>query len=287
MPPFTVRLSRGWSAALDHLPLALVPLVTALLATEKIRRVVGFHGRHVGLRLGLPVGVVDLWQFVSLPGNAAGVGFPLPSARPLALVVVPLAVLVQAALAAGYFGSLEGALTAGEFDFPENVRQHFVPFLGYTLIPLVVVLPIAVVGLGGPRSVPPLVIVLVPAFVVAAYLFYATPYLVVLRDLGLVDAARRSYQLATAGGPYLRYAAGYAGFVLALSLVTTAVVVNLGLVGVAVGIVALAPVGLAANAATLRFVADVDDGSPSLGGWDGEPGAEEPVPDGPDPTAEP
>lgn len=260
MPPFTTRLANGWDDALTHPSLALVPLVTALLATEKITRIAGFHGRHLGLRLGLPVGVVDLWQFVSVPNETASVGPPIPEAVPLAVVVVPLVIVIQSGLAAGYFGSLERAVSGGDFDFGRNVRRYIRPFLLYTLVPMAVVLPVALLEVAGRRALLPVTVLLVPAFIVAAYLFYAIPYLVVLRDEGLVSAARRSYALATEGGPYLRFAVGYAGFVIGLSLLVTAVVVNLGLVGVAIGVAVLAPVGVACNATAMRFVADIDDG---------------------------
>lgn len=274
MPPFTTRLANGWDDALAHPALALVPLVTALLATEKITRIAGFHGRHVGLRLGLPVGVVDLWQFVSVPNETASVGLPVPEALPLAVVVVPLAIVVQSALAAGYFGSLERAISGGDFEFVANVRRYFLPFLAYTLVPMAVVLPLALVGIADRRALVPVMVLLVPAFLVAAYLFYATPYLVVLRDEGIVAAARRSYALATDGGPYLRFAVGYAGFVLGLSILVTAVVVNLGLLGVALGVVALAPVGVACNATAMRFVADVDGAQAPGSGGSAPSGAE-------------
>lgn len=272
MPSITTRLADGWRWALDHLPLALVPLVTALLATDKIQRVATFRGGHFGLKLGLPLGVVDVWQFVNVPNENLGVGLPLPDALPLLAVVLPVGVVVQAGLAAGYFGSLASARRTGSYDFAASVRRHFVPFLVYTLVPILVLAPLAVLEVASHQGFALVVLVLLPAFLVAAYLFYATPYLVVLRDADIVAALRGSFALAVDGGPYFRYAVGYAGFVLAVSLVATAVVVNLGLLGVVVGAVAAAPVGLAANAATLRFVADVDDVSPDLGDW-GQPDA--------------
>lgn len=278
MPPFTTRLATGWRRALEHLPLALVPFVSALLATEKVERVATFQGGHVGLRLGLPVSVVDLWQFVNVPDETVSTGLPLPEALPLLVVAVPLAVVVRAALLAGYLGSLEGALRTGSYDFFANVRRHFVPFLVYTLLPLVVVAPLAVLDLTDGRSVGPAVLVLLPVVLVASYLFYAAPYLVVLQRTDLLAALRASYALAVAGGPYFRFALGYAGFVAAVSLVATAVVVNLGLAGVALGAVALSPVGLACNAATMRFVADVDEASPELGRWDDGPTVDDPQP---------
>lgn len=267
MPPFLTRLADGWTRGSDHLPLALVPLLTSLLATEKIGRIATFDGSHLGLRLGLPVGVVDLWQFVSVPNETVGVGLPLSDAWPLALALLPVAVVVRAGLAAGYFGSLADALDTGTFDFVANIRRHIVPFLWYTLVPVAAVAPFVILGLPDARVAAPFVAILIPAFLVAAYLFYATPYLVVLQEDDIVSALRASYGLAVAGGPYFRFAVGYAGFVLATSVAATAVVVNFGVVGVAIGAVAAAPVGLACNAATMRFVADVVDDAPALGRW--------------------
>lgn len=267
MPSFDTRFAEGWRRGLEHLALAGVPLLSALLATEKIQRVATFNGFHFGLKLGLPVGIVDIWQFVSLPNESVSIGIPLPDAIPLLIVVLPLAVVVQAGLAAGYFGSLAAGLETGSFAFPANVRRYFGPFLGYTLIPMVVVAPLAVLGVSDTRLLPLGIVFLVPAFIVAGYLFYATPYLLVLRDTDLVAALRASYGFATAGGPYFRYAAGYAGLVLAVSLVATAVVVNLGVLGAMLGAVGGAPLGLACNATTMRFVADIDPHSPSLGEW--------------------
>lgn len=66
VPPFTTRLAAGWRRGLEHRPLALVPLVTALMATEKVQRVATFRGGHFGLKLGLPVSLVDIWQLVNV-----------------------------------------------------------------------------------------------------------------------------------------------------------------------------------------------------------------------------
>lgn len=248
-------------------------MLTAVLATDNIERVATFDGGHFGLKLGLPVSVVNIWQFVSLPNQSVGLGLPLPEALPLVLVVLPLLIVVQAVLSAGYFGSLATALETGSYEFGASVREHFWPFLAYTAIPIAVVAPIAVLGLASGRLAIPLILTLVVAFLVAAYLFYATPYLVVLHGDDILSALRSSYGLAVEGGAYFRFAAGYAGFVLAVSVVATAVVVNLGLIGVALGVVAGAPVGLACNATTMRFVADIDPESPSLGDWEDGPAA--------------
>jgi hypothetical protein len=275
VPSFVSRLEDGWSRGREVLALALVPLATSLLATDKIRAVVAAEGHRGGFAFGLPAAVVDLWTFVSVPNDGVGATAAVPATGlelPFLAVALPLGVALKAALAAGYFGSIEDALREETYSFSANARRYFLPFLAYTLVPTLLVLPFVLgagLGLGTVGVLGPLVLLLVLAFLLAIYLFFATPYLVVLRECGLVAAARRSLELALAGGAYLRYALGFALFVLFASLAVTLFVVNLGIVGVLLGALATAPVGLACNVATMRFVADIDPPSPSLGDWSG------------------
>lgn len=267
MPDFVTRLADGWRRALDHATLALVPVVLALLSADEVRAVLSFDGVHVGLKLGAPVSVVTVWQFVSTPKSGVDVdpGVPL-EVLPFVAVTVPLLLAVKAALAAGYFGSVRNALADEPYDFVGNVRRHFVPFLLLTALPALVLLPVALgaVGVGaatgsvGSAGVALLVVAL-PAYVAVAYLFAATPYLIVLRDAGLVDAARASSALAVEGGPYLRYMVGFAAFVLVVSPLATAFVVNVPVVGLVAGVGGGGVLGLAANVTTMRFVAEIDD----------------------------
>ena len=100
---------------------------------------------------------------------------------------------------------------------------------------------------------------LVPAFLVLSYLFYATPYLLVVADAPVGEALGRSYEWALAGGPYFAYGVAYLLFVAAVSAAGTVVVVNLGAVGILLGAVASAPVALALTFATTEFVAEMTD----------------------------
>jgi hypothetical protein len=107
-----------------------------------------------------------------------------------------------------------------------------------------------------------------PVFLLLAYLFYATPYLVVLRGTGLLEAARASYELATDGGACRSYFLGFGPFVLLVSPIASAIVVNVPGPGLLFGLVAGAVLGLAGNVATVRFVADIDPIGPAVGRWD-------------------
>jgi hypothetical protein len=276
MPGFVTRLSAGFDRAGEHLGLAVVPVLFALLNTDKIFAVASFDGGHIGFKLGLPLSVVTVWQFVSVPNDGVSVttGQPI-EALPVAVVTVPVLIAVQAALSAGYFGSLRDAVDGDPIRFREHTRRHFRPFLVLTAVPFLALVPLAA-GVFGVGSLTgslggAALFFLLPAllgFLIAAYLLYATPYLVVLRDDGVLDAARRSYALATEGGPYFSYALGFALFVFLVSPVATGLVVNLPIVGLPVGILGGAYLGLAANFATMRFVADLDPEVSASRRWD-------------------
>ena len=167
MPSFTARLADGWKIPQAHLQLALVPLLTALLDTNKITKVLAADGM---LRLGLPATAVNLWQFVSAPNEGVNIDLGGPLAFPLGLIVLPFTLAIQAGLTAGYFGSIHDVLATGSYDFGANVRRYFAPFLLYTLIPVALVLPLILVGSSGARGAfGPLVIVLIPVVIVAMY----------------------------------------------------------------------------------------------------------------------
>jgi hypothetical protein len=105
---------------------------------------------------------------------------------------------------------------------------------------------------------PLLVFPLMLVWLVLAYYLYATPYLFVAEERGLTDALGRSYELSQETSDYTRFAVRYLLFVAAASLVGT-LFVNLKLVGVLLGAVLAAPLGLALNAATMAFVTDLVD----------------------------
>lgn len=247
MPGFGTRVVDGWRWALDHPTFVLAPLLTAFLS-DNVARVLSFRGWTVGLTTGLPSPISDVWRFVNVPAADGVVAGPVP--------LVVLGVVLRAVVLAGYLGSMRSTLASGRSDLETAVRRYTLPMLAYLgAIFLVGVAAIAVGLAFGTVGI----VLLFPAVVALKYLFFATPFLLVLRREGLEDALRRSAHLALDGGPYLRFALAYAGLVLLASPLATLVVVNLGLVGVVVGAVVGAPVGLALDVATMRFVADLGD----------------------------
>ncbi|WP_435179038.1 hypothetical protein [Halorussus sp. AFM4] len=244
---FGTRLQVAWERATDNLPLALVPLLSSLLAPDDVRRVLAAEDLNFGIAFRFPAALPDLWSFVSLPSQPAGVHVS-PT-----LWLLPVAVLVRAGLVAGLLGSAWEAVETGRYDFAANARQHFVPVLVF--VALVRVVGVGAVALAA--TAPLLVLLAVPLFLLLSYLFYATPYLLVVAEDSVGEALARSYDWAVGGGPYLSYAGGYLLAVVAVSVFVSAFVVNLGVVGVAVGAAVTAPVALALTFATTEFVADL------------------------------
>jgi len=272
MPTFTVRLADGWRRAREQLPLALIPILLALMQTDSIRQVLTYDGVHVGIKFGVPVSVVTIWQFVDPPSTGVSVNAGLPLSLPFTVVVVPLAVLLRAGLSAGYFGAIAACLVDRDDDFAASARAYFISFLAVTVLPYLFLVPFALGavgagGVGGGGAVLGVFVVLVPLLLAVGYLFWATPYLLVLRETGLLAAARGSYELAVDGGPYLSYTVGYVGLVVLVSAMATAVVVNVPAVGLPIGIIGGGFLGLALNITTMRFVADIDPQSPAAGEW--------------------
>lgn len=250
---FGERLAAAWSRATGELlPLSLVPVLTGLLAVDELLRVLEFEGFHVGVRFAFPAMVVDAWTFVSAP-TPDGVRVSL---APFVLLF-PVVVGVHGLLGAGYLGSVHQATVDGSYRFLENVSRYGARLLAYAAAAYALALPLIYVTLVDPTAAVGLVLVAMPVGLVLSYLFFATPYLVVVADEPLLDALALSYELAAAGGAYFEYAAKYFLFVLLVSLAVTVVAVNLRLVGVFLALFGTAPLGLALNVATLEFVDDL------------------------------
>lgn len=244
-------LDRGVTVVDDHPALVAVPLLTSFLAVDNVRAVGGFNGMHFGGKLPVAAPILDLWTFVALPAT----GVDDPSAVPL--VLLPVYAAIRGVLAAGYLGCIRDALVGRPLAVGENVRCYGASLIGFELLLLGV--PLALVPLARLS-----VLLLIPVLVVllvGAYLFYGTPYLVVSDDEGLVAALEHSYRLAVTEGAY---AAFFVALLLGgglLSIVATAIVVNLGLAGVLLGAILAAPLAVTVNAAAMVLFLDVGRGA--------------------------
>ncbi|WP_323190359.1 hypothetical protein [Halostella sp. PRR32] len=237
----------AWRRSERLIHLAVVPLVTALLAFEKVQQALSVAGPgrfHAGVAIRFPAVVVDLWSFVSLPSAGPGVRVTSP------LWLLPVIFVVHSVLAAGYLGSISDGLDDGRYDFAAAVERYFVRLVAYNALVWTVVFAAVVLGV----LTGPLVLLLFPLFLLLNYLFFATPYLIVARDTSVVAALRESYARAVDGGPYFKFALQYLAAVLVLSIPTTLMAVNAGPVGILVAAAVTARVGLAFSTGVMRFV---------------------------------
>jgi hypothetical protein len=242
---FLDRLGTTWPRISRHLELALVPALTSLLAIENIDRVVRAEGFTIGATFRFPAPIIDLWTFVSLPARQTGGLYVSPF-----LAALPVLLIVEGVLAAGYLGSVETALRTGSYRFFASVRRYGVRIVVYTFLWNMGVFLLGIVAVINPLFI----LVGILLFLWLSYRLYATPYLIVIRDLPLGVALERSWQWGREGGEYFSFGVGYLLTVAAISLVATLFVTSTGLVGVIVGVLVAAPLGLALTAATMVFV---------------------------------
>lgn len=243
---------------LDHvdrlLPLALVPLATALLNVDELLATTEAGG--LSIHGSFPIYRYDLWSFVGSPGDgglSASVPFGTLDSPALIVPLLGAYVLVSGTLSAGYFGSIADGITTGRFDFAANVRRYagrMIALEALTVVALLLVfLPLV--------AVPPLFVVAIVAVLVLGYLFFPTVYVVVLEDRGIESAARRAHGLVTRHRPLK--------FFLAIVVATACCSVPLSLmaytgpISAVVTAIVAAPLGLAFNVVTALKVAEMAD----------------------------
>jgi hypothetical protein len=252
MVSIVALLSRAREHLGPLLPLAAVPFVLAVVSVERFRRVAESSADlRFGVSFGFPTTVTTAWDLLSLPNAPSGLNLPTENVETTVLVMLVVAAL-SALLGAGYLGSIRRELAGVPRDFPDDARTYLGPFLGFELLTLVLLLGAvvaAVVAL-------PLALVLVLALFAFAYLFYATPYLVVVQGADLPTALRRSYGYATSGGEYASFFIQYLVAVALVSVVATPLFTT-SVAGAALGTVVLAPVALLFDTATMLFVRDL------------------------------
>ncbi|ELZ39947.1 hypothetical protein [Halorubrum tebenquichense] len=245
-------VERTFSHLARLLPLALVPLATALFRTRDLLATAQTNG--FSLRASFPVYRYDLWSFVDAPnGSGVTVSLPFGGLEPLPLLVPAIGayVVVSGALSAGYFGSIADGITVGGFDFVAAVRRFGVRMV---LLEAIVVAAFAAVFLPL-LVVPPLFVVAVVAGLVLSYLFFPTVYVLVLEDRSIGSAARRARGLVARDQPL--------GFFLAVAIVTAvcsvpvSLLAHAGPVGAFAAALVAAPLGLAFNVATALKVAEM------------------------------
>lgn len=250
-------LSRAARVAGRVAPYAVVPFALSLLAVEKVQSAASSAGFSVNLKFALPADVATLWTLVDPVPAGVTVNTPVP------LVVVPVFLVVQAVVVAGFLGGIRDAYRGEEHDFAAAAGAHWLSMLGVEVAQFVVFVGIGSLAVAGGGFAAALVAF--PALLVLGYLFWGAPYLVVLRDSDAVTAFAESAELASAGGRYLQFSVGYAVAVAAGSVIVSPLVSTTGVVGIVVGAALVAYPALVGSVAATIVVDETADRAASRG----------------------
>ncbi|MFC3478841.1 hypothetical protein [Halobacterium litoreum] len=241
-------LSRAGRIAGRVAPLAVVPFALSLLAFEKVTAVASTHGTSISVKFALPADVATLWTLVDPPTQGVAVHSPVP------LLFVPVFLAVEAAVVAGYLGSIRDAYRDRRPDFVGAAGDYWLSILGVRVAQFLLFVGLALAAVGGGVVG---VLFLIPLIFLLGYLLWAAPYLVVLRDADALTALSASANLGAKGGRYLAFSVGYAVVAAGGSLVVSPLVTSSGLTGVLVGAALVAYPSLVGSAAATVVVDEV------------------------------
>lgn len=236
--------------------LAVVPFVVAVVRWHDIVVTGADTTTRFSVTFPTPHSVISLWSFVNAPTETGsginssdlpllvGVGFGV-----LFVVLLAAYVVFVGLILAGYLGSINEGVVSGSFDFVGNVRRYARPLVTYEALSILVLLGFV----GGLVWIPALFPVVAIALFGVAYLTYLTPYLVVVTDVGLVEAIKRSVGLTTR-----QFEAGLAfvGFLVLGAIVSvplSTLAYGNGVVGGLLAAALTAPIGLFASVVFVTF----------------------------------
>jgi len=243
MPSLSARAAR---VAGRVAPYAVVPFVLSLLAVERVASAASRAGFSVNVKVALPPDVATLWTLVDPMTRGVSVNTPVP------LVAVPVFLVVQAVVVAGFLGVIRDAYRGDQPGFVDAVADHWVSMLGVQVVEFVVF-----VGIGGLVAATgsfAAAAVAFPLLLVVGYFLWGAPYLVVLRGSDAVTAFAESVELASRGGRYLSFSLAYAVAVAAGSVVVSPLVTTTGVAGVVAGAALVAYPALVGSAAATIVV---------------------------------
>lgn len=251
-------LSDAVSSAGRLAALAAVPLVASLARWRDVLALSTRPGSHLGVKLGLPHPLADLWTFVDAPAlerRELYVDAPVVTGQGLSadVLIAALAFAVGTGLLiAGYVGSIDQFARQGRYDFLENVRRYGARMVAFQAVVYAVLLAIV----GAALVHPVFLVVGLLVGLLAWVLFYLAPFLVVVEGRSLGDAFGRSFELVTSRREPLVFLALYAALVLLGSL-PVSLLANADLPGVLVAALVASGGGLVLTVLAVLFVRDL------------------------------
>jgi len=226
---------------------AVVPFALTLLAIDNVAQTAAASGLHISVKFALPTAVPTLWTVFDPP--ASGINFVTPTS----LTLLPVYLLVDAALAAGYLGGIYDAASGSKTDFVDSAVSDALPILGVRIVEFVVVGAFALLAVGGGVAT---ALLAFPFLLLAGYVLWGAPFLVVARDQSALDAIAWSVELALNSSDYLSFSIGFAVVAAVVSVLVSLFLSAAGLVAVVVAAVVIAYPALVASAAAMHVVDD-------------------------------
>ncbi|MFB6071472.1 MAG: hypothetical protein ABEJ88_00730 [Halobacterium sp.] len=243
MPSLLSRASRVAGRAKEY---ALVPVALTLLAFRNVLEAASASGVSLNVKFALPADVATLWTVVDPPTRGVAFQSPVP------LLFVPVFLVVEAAVVAGYLGGVRDAYRGRRPDFAAAASDHWLSILGVRVVQFLLFFALVAVLSAGGFGV--LLLVGFPLVFVLGYLLWGAPYLVVRRDSDAVTALAESATVALNDSRYFGFTVAYVVVAAACSLLLSPVVTGMGLFGVLAGTVVVAYPSLVATAAATIVV---------------------------------
>lgn len=199
-----MHLTRGFELARKYYPLALVAFLADLLNLQDIGRRVSqdFH-----IKFTVPSALPSLTQVLPDAPSSGGfqVNLPFNHLGEMGLVFLVVFILLNAYLKGGYLGCILESLRGGRVDrevFTAYAGRFWTRYLMQRIIVLAAIIFLGFLFLGMGLLAFLFILVLLAAFILLIFWDYS----LVAEDLGVVDAAERSWRLVLARpGPVLLF----------------------------------------------------------------------------------
>ena len=246
--------SKAFNLTWKVIALSIVNIILSLLDFEAINRALSFRGIHIGFKFHLPTIIVRLWDLVSLPGGqgySATTQLASVEGMPMILVILFMLLLMLLTSIVAYIYLRIIVVKAIGREVPLNYIRIIDLFLFQLLIMalMLLIVPIAFANIATG-------ILFFILMLIIYYFIYATPFIIVIHDRGLMEALKQSISLAMRG-EYLGFTLIYIVVTLILSPMYTILVVDGKIAGLIISFPLAGITGLWLTTATTLMIIEL------------------------------
>jgi len=230
------------------LHLILINIILSFLNFSEIIRVITFRGIHFGLKITFPTSIHVLWDFVSTPLTKS-----IYTGGFIGIILSITTLLLSALLAGGYIGVILRELNLKK---PMKFIEYSVRYFPHILVYEVLIYALSLLLSFSLFISSVIFISTIFLFFILIYFIYATPFIIVIKDLSMINALRESMYLATKKS-YIIYTLLYVSITLVISIPITLITVNLNILGIIIGSIIASIPSLILTIATTLMVIDI------------------------------